>query len=138
MALQTMITQLREARTNYENTLKQLGEQARDEIAKALGAVVPEGKVLVWAAFTPYFNDGSPCRFSVHDPYLHDDPGDLSQIRKTWRTIDGSEADYATDEIWEVFKELDTDLMLRAYGDHTMVLVRHGGEYIVREYTDHD
>ena len=41
-----------------------------EEFLAAIDAVLafPEVKKIRWEQFTPYFNDGDPCEFNVHEP----------------------------------------------------------------------
>lgn len=70
MALETMITKLAKAREEYNQKLKELGDSAAQKIAEYLGPLIPPGHTLQWDQYTPYFNDGEPCTFSIHEPYL--------------------------------------------------------------------
>lgn len=70
MALNTMIEKLNEARRAYDAQLAEIQKQGAAAVAEHLAANVPPGYVLQWRQYTPYFNDGEPCRFSVHEPYL--------------------------------------------------------------------
>lgn len=71
MALQTMIQELTAARKAYDDKLASLGEETGKAIAEFLAAKLPPGFYLKWTAFTPYFNDGSPCEFSVNTPSVY-------------------------------------------------------------------
>ncbi len=70
MALKTMIENLNKAKAEYDAQLASLGKNAASAVAQELAKNIPPGYSLTWRQYTPYFNDGSPCKFSVHDPYL--------------------------------------------------------------------
>lgn len=70
MALATMISELNKARAAYEAQLASLGKDAAKAIGEYLKPFIPEGFAVHWTQFTPYFNDGDACTFSVNDAYL--------------------------------------------------------------------
>jgi hypothetical protein len=70
MAIGTMLKKLADARAKYEAALEQFGEKTQKELGELLGPLIPPGWALKWTQGTPSFNDGEPCTFSVHDPYL--------------------------------------------------------------------
>jgi hypothetical protein len=70
MALKTMLKRITDAKKKYDAELKKAGKNVKKEIAKSLGALVPEGFFLEWDQYTPYFNDGEPCVFSINTPWL--------------------------------------------------------------------
>lgn len=108
---------------------------------------VPEIKVIKWTQYTPYFNDGEPCVFSVNSPVFSncEDPTMIS----VWGEIDGDEEDtnlYAFEgdynmpehfteeqknrvsELCEIIQSSEMeDVMLNAFGDHTEVTVTPKG-----------
>jgi len=54
-------------------------EESFKEVAKELFVLAPEVKTIRWCQFTPYFNDGEECVFSVSEPYFSNaDPDQLS------------------------------------------------------------
>ena len=81
MALKTMIENLNKARADYEAQLASIGENAQKAVAEFLSPLVPPGYAVTWRQYTPHFNDGDACTFSVHDPELAklDDDGDTSE-----------------------------------------------------------
>jgi hypothetical protein len=70
MALKTMIENLNKARAAYDKQLAGLGKKAQKGIAEHLLGLIPPGYALKWTQYTPYFNDGEACTFSVKEPYL--------------------------------------------------------------------
>lgn len=111
-------------------------------------AAIPELKQFEWTQYTPFFNDGDSCEFSVHD---------LSyRLGKDWNEEDeeweddyeghyiawGSQGELTNDQ-WELLKGLDKafkglpeDTMQDLFGDHVKVIVTREG-VSVEEY-DHD
>lgn len=70
MALQTMIEELKAKKAAYDAQLAELGKQGAKLVAEFLAPMIPSGHALEWRQYTPYFNDGEACHFSVHDVYL--------------------------------------------------------------------
>lgn len=68
MALKSVIKKLTGARAKYDAQLAKLGSKTAKEVAKEIGALLPDGFALKWIQGTPSFNDGEPCTFRVHDP----------------------------------------------------------------------
>jgi hypothetical protein len=85
----------------------------------------PNISSLKWTQFTPYWNDGEPCEFSVAGIVIVDQ--------------DENETDeYDEDYIPEVKKisnlfERSTEIMLMAFGDHVEITVDRDG-VTVEEY----
>lgn len=67
MALQTHLDKILEAKKAYDSAVARLNQKT---IADALGEVIPEGFVLVFKTWTPGFNDGDPCTFTLGEPML--------------------------------------------------------------------
>lgn len=70
MALATMIAELARARKNYQDMLESLGGDAQKAIAEYLVPHIPEGCLVRWRQYTPYFNDGEACVFSAGNPEI--------------------------------------------------------------------
>jgi hypothetical protein len=51
----------------YDEKLANEGEDALKEAFKELFDKHPRLESVTWVQYTPYFNDGDPCYFSVHD-----------------------------------------------------------------------
>jgi hypothetical protein len=49
----------------------------------------PAIKAIHWSQYAPYFNDGDPCTFSVHDPYFTNAEGDDLDDLSRWGEYDG-------------------------------------------------
>jgi hypothetical protein len=63
-----MIENLTRARAEYDAQLAAIGEDAQKAVAKFFGSILPEGFAVQWSQYTPYFNDGDACTFSVCEP----------------------------------------------------------------------
>lgn len=60
----TILQKSRELRELIEKS----GKEAIQEILESFLAENPTVKRLRWTQYAPYFNDGDPCTFSVHEP----------------------------------------------------------------------
>ncbi len=61
----TLNERIAAAMDQMKSDSKTLVEQAANELFQ----VAPEIDHVFWVQYTPYFNDGEPCTFSVHDIY---------------------------------------------------------------------
>ncbi len=117
--------------TAFENLIKDQAELQRKfqeqaqslfkEITKEFFTKNPGITGVVWTQYTPYFNDGDTCEFSVNEPTFTNAPLDeLSDIR--WGEYEGeTEGVWATDNVAHV---LTTD---REYYKETADLIRASG-----------
>lgn len=132
--------------TSYNRELRQLketmGQRFQGELKtafKGLFAAYPNVRAIGWTQYTPYFNDGDPCVFSVNDLYVLD------------HTVDEDETDIheGVDMGWgdgprlypEIARIAETlqasnDLLLEMFGDHCKITVTPAG-IDVDEY-EHD
>lgn len=122
----------------------------------------PSVKCMIWTQYTPYFNDGEPCTFSVHSDYpsrarmpMPGDvdswtvvagsvpPGDPTPYKDDADFFDGWEyrderADEAQETAMEEFLSgLPDDLMARVLGDGVRVFVWEGG-ILADDYNSHE
>lgn len=70
MALATMIKKLNTVKKKYDALMKEAEKSAAKEIGEMFKGVLPKGYAISWTQYTPYFNDGEPCTFSVKDAYV--------------------------------------------------------------------
>lgn len=125
----------------------------------------PEVGAVSWVQYTPYFNDGDACEFSVHepgfmtlaewedeekreeamddmyerDPFTRSRWGSNELYEETVKAYGQERTDYCStviNEFCSVFRKLDNELFLYCYGDHVRVTVSRNGTEI-EEY-EHD
>jgi hypothetical protein len=123
------------------------------EIAEDLKNSLPEGAVgLLWRQFTPTFNDGEPCEFTVSDvdEFLFE-----TEQEKSENWYDGYEevevngkSYFAITPEWEFSKKIETYKILssipyevyeQAFGDDKTIffVVENGeGKFFTEEYYD--
>lgn len=109
-----------------------------------------------WNQYTPYFNDGEPCVFSVNDP-VAGFVRDWSNVSSWGELDDGEEGDWVydgwtsareklgpekqeqieqIDQFFDLFRKVPDDIFLSLFGDHCTVLATKDG-FEVEEY-EHD
>lgn len=123
---------------------KQVQEQGQTVIKEAfaeLFAAHPELEAVKWTQYTPYFNDGEPCTFSVNEwsakikgvTLKYQDEEGFSE---RWDFRDAQAYDWLIQDIDRLFKLADDDAMEATFGDHVEVVATRDG-FDVDEYS-HD
>lgn len=120
-----------------------LGTGLKDFFLEAFKKLPANFEAVRWAQYTPHFNDGEACEFSVHETYFKltdadDNAGD------NWQSAWGLRYDkQITDEIEEILGQLHTDMqeiedvLKTAFGDGYQITITSAGEIEVEEYS-HD
>lgn len=107
----------------------------------------PQVKAVKWTQYTPYFNDGEACVFSVNEPYFFFEGDDLEEDdghETYWApgTEYGPKVEQCDVTTWAACKQLAqhlgaaSDALEALFGDHVRVIVSAEG-VSVDEY-DHD
>lgn len=140
-----LIDSLKQIADDFEQQRQAFLEKAKAQLQPALLDVFnkhPEIVAFGWTQYTPYFNDGDTCEFSVGDLYVTKD-AEVAEEDSLWdwdgvyRTMGG----YSEDEIktltsLEKILSSNEELLQVAFGDHVQVIVTPLG-VDVEEY-DHD
>ena len=66
----TKFQQIIDLKQQLDAKLKGFGKEAIAEAFAPFFAANPNIDGIYWTQYTPYFNDGDPCEFSVHDPSI--------------------------------------------------------------------
>lgn len=130
----------------YNNMVADMQSQmqtAMKKLFKVFFEENPEIKLIVWTQYTPYFNDGEECTFSVRDM--------MYSIEEMKNEDISSPYDLETDEYYErkktplgtnfsqftnAINRLPDDVFKAMFGDHVIVYARPTG-FDVEEYS-HD
>lgn len=64
----TALEEFKKAKEEYLTKMKDGGERLVTELLKDFFSAFPEIKTVRWTQYTPYFNDGDACVFSVGEP----------------------------------------------------------------------
>jgi hypothetical protein len=119
------------------------GEAALSEAFKELFDKHPKLKAVRWKQYTPYFNDGEPCEFSVHDPYIlfegcPEDGGDYEDgymccsYYKDEKNPEGFGA--AAEAVKAIFRAAPEELLEATFDDHVQVTATRDKTFEVEEY----
>lgn len=125
-----LFDELRALKAEYDRKLEQEGEAALKDAFKDVFDKYPEIKEIYWCQYTPYFNDGDVCHFSVHEFDVSlKCPDDLdSRIEAKETELEASQTAADSERLQ---KELDLLTSLRdfceeewSYGESLYVLKR--------------
>lgn len=126
--------------TEAIDSAKKKAEEALMNEFRAIFVRHPEFKCMVWTQYTPYFNDGDACEFSVNDPYIS-----TSEAVNAWGEFDNEDDEEGNDVFsrWElkqrkgyediiaVMEFMETsvgnEVLQFAFGDHVEVRVTSRG-----------
>lgn len=139
----------------FEDKKKKLTEELRKEFPKLLQPLLEQSKVIdsiSWTQYTPYFNDGDECEFSVHvddlqinglsEYELEDNPASILTKRvynqgykpnPNYDAIEGK----ILENIKNVLTEVPDDFYKDLFGDHAYITINKSGEIKVDGY-DHE
>lgn len=131
--------------TGIEEAKKRVQEAGKTAVAalfKAFFAEYPEVKAVGWTQYTPYFNDGDPCVFSVGEPYLSTKDADFSEVASLYDDDDGGhgfEEGYALKgklktACSRIEASMTSEIFEAAFGDHALVIATPAG-FHVSEYS---
>jgi len=154
---------LREKQEEIKKLKKEMLEASNKiftDLTKTIFEDHPKVKSFGWNQFTPYFNDGDTCYFSVNTDYIQingesvDESDWISETKitnyGTWnrekREYEGRtevpnldydpELSSASNEIREFLRNFDNDFFLSQFGDHAEITITAEG-VSVDEY-EHD
>jgi len=66
-SIQDKLNEINEARQNYKALMQKHGAALVQEMANDIFDAFPVVRAIQWTQYTPYFNDGDPCYFSVNE-----------------------------------------------------------------------
>jgi hypothetical protein len=147
-----VIESLKAAKEVYVEAGRKAFRPAVDEFL----AAHPEVEAVRWTQYTPYFDDGDPCVFSVNDPEVRlaggteatpddeddEDDEEIGQWRSAWDLGYDSETkskDFTAvlcadlKSLSGLFAEIE-DVLLEIFDDHVRVTIGRDGEPDVEEY----
>jgi hypothetical protein len=89
--------------TNELESFKEKAKAALSETFHTFFTEFPEVSHVHWTQYTPHFNDGDPCTFSVHDVFTHlTNEGRLS-FGLDPIDEDDDEEDYCEGDLYDIF-----------------------------------
>lgn len=104
--------------------MSEMGQESIFDLFKDFFAKHPEITGIQWSQYTPYFNDGEPCVFSVGSDY------------SITRNLEGEWSEYGEDgdpEISKLLGEVPDEMMLAIFGDHAEIIMSNTGQFEVSE-----
>lgn len=153
----SLIESISEKFSDFEKEKRKLADSLKENFQTIFMPIFekyPEIKAFGWTQYTPYFNDGESCEFSVNElsaaggddevderdwlweglPSLdYKDKTKLSSYAQSWATL---EMVHDLDALNEAFTKIPDDVFENMFGDHVYVVVDRDG-VTVEEY-DHD
>lgn len=145
------IDELKALKASYYDAIKTAGKDAVKEFFTPIFEAIPSIESFRWTQYAPYFNDGEPCTFRVHEltfkPACAEDDED-SDYREGYLGVWGIKY-YAEDhpelqaiieplaQISKAFQGIPADLLEFAFGGDSQVTVSrtsidvedYGGEH---------
>ena len=94
----------------------------------------PQCVALRWAQYTPFFNDGDPCVFHLHE-VEYKLVGD-EEFLCEWDRED-HEDDHDVEDFCDMISRAPREVFLSMFGDHAWVIASKDG-FEVQSYEDHD
>lgn len=64
----TIFEEIKQKQLELQKMMEARGQEALKEYFEEIFAADPELKKIRWVQYTPYFNDGEPCVFSIGEP----------------------------------------------------------------------
>lgn len=142
-----LVKQFEEMKAEMTKTLQDEVKEAFEEIFEAY----PEINAVTWTQYTPYFNDGDECIFSVNEFSITDatddaindinygefyGEGDPPELLMT--SYDDRDKKYQ--KIWDIetfsLSELGREFFKETFGNHVKVIATRGGIDVLEYYHD--
>lgn len=154
MNIDEMISEIKEKQLEIDKLKKELNEKQAETFSHGVKKLFEKSEKLTsfsWNQYTPYFNDGDTCYFSVNTDYLvingeHEDDANWINEKKviSWGTynrekkayegrIEQDNPDYdkelaeAVDAVKRFLSIFDNDFYQSQFGDHVEVTVTKNG-----------
>lgn len=126
----TKLKELQKKIYGLQAEMKSKSEIAFKEESKAIFEKYPEIENFSWTQYTPYFNDGDECAFSVNtDPKINGNDEYEEESEKI--------NEKAFRDISKLLNEIDEQSMKAIWGDHMEVTISRSGKISSDEYS-HD
>lgn len=132
------LAEILEMKRKYQEMMQKEGQKALKAEFAEFFEKNPSVKAVKWQQYTPYFNDGEPCEFSVREFYFEVDGVECESsdyddgFFSTW----SRGAPKTTVAAVRRLSEIDDEIFEACFGDHVEVTATRKG-FKVEEY-DHD
>lgn len=98
-----LMNKFEEMQSEMASVRAKFQKQAQDlfkEITKEVFEKNPVITAIIWTQFTPYFNDGDPCSFSVHEPYFTNANDEQMEDICSWGEYEGEDQAVFSESSW--------------------------------------
>lgn len=126
----------------HKEAMKRDGKVAILASLAGLFARFPHLEAVCWAQYTPYFNDGDPCVFSLCEPYVkvqgikdEDSDRDDGYVDRYGLRDEDSEMEEALTEFYEQASAIE-EVFKDVFDDHSEITVTRDGVKV--ESYEHD
>lgn len=130
----------------YNSQFSALQDNMKGELNTIFASVFKEYPNVVafnWAQYTPYFNDGDKCEFSVNSVYVKFDNTDADDgdyedgFLSEWDCDDKADK-VIVNKIQSIIELIPADFMEGIFGDHCKITVTKNGNNIDILTEDHE
>lgn len=125
----TTLEKIKQMKQDYKTLVSQEGKTLVKELLTTFFSEAPDVESVRWAQYTPYFNDGDACVFSVNEPKvmffegktpeLKYEPEDEEEYIDSWSLKDGPVSE-AIGKLGEALNGIE-DVLKETLGDHSEI-----------------
>lgn len=131
---------LKDLKKQLDAAKTEIQKKGRESFGAAFGELFekhPTLKCVRWSQYTPWFNDGEACEFSVHgwEAVQHDDGVDDGELDPD--CYDDDIPDDTADDVQAIFDLAGDDMFEMIFEDHVEVIANRDGTFQIDEY-EHD
>ena len=132
----TTVTRLNDVMIDFNKRMRLMKEEMSKQFQNELKSIFkevfetyPNVKKMAWTQYTPYFDDGETCIFSVHEIYVCDETCDPEDNLYDWLDISLGDDKNKYPMITEINNMLSQseDILLLLFGDHVKITVSPKG-----------
>lgn len=105
-----LMNKFEEMQSEMASVRAKFQEQAQElfkEITKEVFEKNPAVTAIIWTQYTPYFNDGDPCVFRVHDPYFTNANEEQMEDISSWGEYEGEDQAVFSEGAWILTSDSD-------------------------------
>ena len=105
-----LMNKFKEMQSEMASVRAKFQEQAQEmfkEVTKEVFEKNPVITAIIWTQYTPYFNDGDPCKFSVHEPYFTNANEEQMEDIASWGDYEGEDQSVFSEGAWILAGESD-------------------------------
>lgn len=114
--------------------LQEKGQSIFEEAAKEIFKKYPNLDSFSWTQYTPHFNDGDACNFSVNETLYLNEISQYDEDDESYAKV-SDDIDTLLDDLYDIISNVDEDSM-KLYGEGKVTVSRDGN--VVCDYYSHD